>query len=245
MFQAILRKTVRHRVLGSTILRNLLTSIRAWNSIKSFTTSSNVGSGKKKILIRFTDLANVFSLFPHGLPVLEFGSGSSTIFFLAHPKVSSLVTFEEKPEYLPKLKMNQKAIWKVVVDDYFEEFVDSKRVTRFKNFEQFLNNPSLIYVDGPSTPVSSITNKTIPNTEVFSIKSIKQHIILIDGRLETVSLAVKHLRDSHFFFPSLAYRKSNPNCSNSFDQLPENFRKIIAGNVRTTAFIPTYFFLLK
>lgn len=194
------------------------------------------------MLIRFTDLANTFSLFPYDLPVLEFGSGSSTIFFLTHPRVSSLVTFEEKPEYLPTLKMNQKVIWKVVVDDYFEESVDSKPVTRFKNFEQFLSTPSLIYVDGPSTPVSSITNETIPNTEVFSIKNIKQHVILIDGRQETVSLAVKHLRDSHFFFPSLAYRKSNPNCSNSFDQLPKNLRKIIESNVRTTAFIPTFFF---
>lgn len=231
-------RTARYSALFVSAAQNPLAVLRSQKSIRNFALESNVGSNAKKILIRFADLAHIFSIITKPIPVVEFGSGSSTLFFLAHPKVESLVTYEEKTEYLPKASWPLRKKWIIESNKFTKEKTDHVMVTRFDDFENYLKNSSVIYIDGPSTPISPVSQKTIPNTEILKAPNLENHIILVDGRQETVFLILQKVLHSHYFFPSDAYKLIYNYEGHTSCAITSSAHKHLCRNVRTSAFFP-------
>lgn len=227
----------RYKNLFRMFVQSPMASFRMLGAIVTFMGGSNVGRGMRKILIRCSDLANIFSILAPNKPVLEFGSGVSSIFFLRHPKVSQLITYEDQPQYLARKVPNFGKEYKVITDKFRNEKIGTLSVTRASDFEGFLSSPSIIYIDGPSTPIDIHTNRAIPNSEILSVQDLSNHVILVDGRIDTVKLIYNSLKHSHLFYPSLAYLKEN-SIEDSTDGILYSMGKGLTTNVRTSAFIP-------
>jgi len=235
-------KTKRYESILIAVARSPVESLRMLHSLNLFLGSQNVGSDAKKVLIRFADLANIFAYIPEQLPVLEFGSGSSTLFFIWNEKVTSLVTYEEKPEFIPILPSKFDKNWIIVSDRFQIEKRDGCNIPRFTNFDEHLTENTIIYVDGPYTPINPKTQSAFPNKELLHSNNLQNNIVLVDCRIETVSLLAEKLRDTHQFFPSQVYQNAYSNAAEIRFGLQNSKWDNLQTNVRTTTFLPNCFF---
>ena len=169
-----------------------------------FSKSQNVGSNLQKILIRFLDLINIFNQLSKKQRVIEFGSGSSTYFFLSHPKVIALHTFEQSSQWLPRIKGSWERNWSVTVNQMSQEMVNSIPVLRFMDYSQSVQSSNVIYIDGPATPEDPNLKVALPNEEILRVKELRDKVILVDCRVLTVLRLAEYLFETHSVYLSAA-----------------------------------------
>jgi hypothetical protein len=170
----------------------------------SFSKSQNVGSNLQKILIRFSDLINIFNQLSKNQRVVEFGSGASTYFFLSHPKVITLHTFEQSSQWLPRVTGSRKRDWTFTVNQIDQEIVNNIPVPRFMNYSQSVQSSNMIYIDGPATPEDPNLKVALPNEEILRVEELRDKIILVDCRVLTVLKLAEHLCSTHSIYLSAA-----------------------------------------
>jgi len=186
------------------LLGNPLNGYRLFREVVGFSKSGNVGRDLKKILIRFADLSIIFRRLLKDQIVCEFGSGSSTLFFVSHNKVALTTSFEQFEVYLPRLQYLDYKNWNSITGNVILEKELNLQVPRFTNYMENAKSSTLIYVDGPATPVDPRTGLAIANREIPELNDLRHKIVLIDCRLLTVIEVALRLRESHLFFPSQA-----------------------------------------
>ncbi len=171
--------------------------------IFEFTLSHNlIGSKISKLRLRYEDLSILRKLGLIRGKIVDFGSGSSTIFFLNCPRVNHLVTFEEDARFLlPGLKR----VSSKKLDLRFSKAVQGEiwgvPGTRYQ--EQLLGSYDFIYIDGP-TCNSNESGLSLPNLDLILEYNgdLLDTAIAIDSRTSTTLFLGKHLHESHFLIPS-------------------------------------------
>jgi hypothetical protein len=125
--------------------------------LKTGAVSANI----ERIRIRYLDLSRLLAVSPKNLKVLEFGSGSLTIYFLSQTKISQLISVEENEKYLINMKDSRliSHVSPVILED------EPLSGTRYRDSDKFLGDEDLIYVDGPTSKVSS-NGLALPNLDL-------------------------------------------------------------------------------
>ena len=205
----------------------------------TFYKSTAVGSSFLKARIRFLDLSHILKIHGDYLKVVELGAGSSTIFFLSRNKVSSLVTLEENEQYLPDIKSDKLRTQLLAV---IEDKIKGRIGTRYQGSESFLQTADFIYIDGP-TSGSDQNGLAQPNLDILVSGDLGDKTIAIDGRSNTVWLAIEHLSQSHHFIPSKAFLRHMGKFDQGFNvgsgQIENRYFKKLEGKlVRTAVFLP-------
>lgn len=186
------------------LIQNPFQGIKVIRELVAFTRSSAIGGNLEKILIRIADLVVVFDHLPSKQVVCEFGSGSSTIFFLTTKKVSKTYSFEEFEEFLPKFRFIDAKAWYPRVGKTITEIVSEVPIPRFYDISDEIRFSSILYIDGPATPKDPEYQLAFANTEVLSETNLESHIVLVDCRLLTVFQFALALGTSHHIYPSEA-----------------------------------------
>jgi hypothetical protein len=223
-----------------------LKSLNVIFHLLNFYRSTAVGSSFQKARIRFLDLSQILTIHEDHLNVVELGAGSSTLFFLSQNKVSSLATLEECEKYLPKIKSSKLRTHLLVV---IEDNIKGRKGTRYQGSEPFIQTANFIYIDGPTTG-NDQNGFAQPNLDIFVSGVLSDKTIAIDGRSNTVWLAIEHLSQSHYFIPSRAYLrhmgKFNHGLTVAFGQIEKKYFKKLEGKlVRTSVFLPKNQFTSK
>ena len=198
-----------------------------------------MGSSFLKARTRFLDLSHILKIHGDDLKVVELGAGSSTIFFLSRNKVSSLVTLEENEQYLPDIKSNKLRTQLLAV---IEDKIKGRVGTRYQGSESFLRTADFIYIDGP-TSGSDQNGLAQPNLDILVSGDLDDKTIAIDGRSNTVWVAIEHLSQSHHFIPSKAFLRHMGKFDRGFNvgsgQIENRYFKKLEGKlVRTAVFLP-------
>jgi hypothetical protein len=153
------------------------------------------------MLDRFNDLSELRPYF-ESAKILEFGTGSSTAYFLNHAKPGcNLVSLEQDSKYLPRYVFRGGRARSVVSDITVENFGKFKG-SRFLNSQHEVNMSSFIYVDGPVSPFDSARGMAGPNLDLLLMINIATKVIAVDRRHLTVFLLLGKLSESHNFFPT-------------------------------------------
>jgi len=199
----------------------------------------SIGSSIKKIFIRFTDF-RLLSKYLDGEEILEFGSGSSTIFFITNKKLCrSLVTFEEDIGYFPKIFGKQSNFYKVIGKSGPGSYLNIEG-SQFKNSCTFIQKASVIYIDGPATEFLPKFNSVAPNLDVINC-DVTGKVIIIDCRTFTVSLLASKLNQTHIFLPSKSFLfeiNKNGNKIPYFDSSMNRYRLVEKQLTRCSVFLP-------
>lgn len=169
--------------------------------IRVFLQSSAVGASIEKVRYRFLDLDRILRLFPKQISIVEFGQGSSTIFFLSQNKVSSVTSIEENSDYL--IRLSDRRLDSVVLP-VVKATSKGIKGTKYLNSENYLGAVDLIYLDGPSSN-EEFGDSALPNLDLIDVNSIHNQVIAIDCRTSTTKILVNTFKDSHFFIPSKSY----------------------------------------
>lgn len=161
-----------------------------------------LGARISKLLLRYQDLSILRKIGLIRGKVVDFGSGSSTIFFLNCPRVNHLVTFEEDARFLlPGLKR----VSSNELDLRFSKAVEGEiwgvLGTRYQL--QLVGDFDFIYIDGP-TCKSNESGLSLPNLDLILRKKsdLLETVIAIDSRSSTTLFLGKYLRESHILVPS-------------------------------------------
>jgi hypothetical protein len=173
-------------------------------ALKMFIFGPGVGKSLLKISIRFQDLRTIIH-FCRVENALEFGSGSSTLFFLSNRDIfSKLVTFEEDAKYLPQIDFAPDSYISCVEKSATKNYkgVDG---TYFPSSHSAIENSTFIYVDGPVSNYSKPLEAVEPNLDVLQAQSLDDKIIVLDCRTSTVALLLPKLMNSHYFLPCKSY----------------------------------------
>lgn len=161
-----------------------------------FLFSSGVGNNSRTLANRFSDFTELRLYFANR-KVLEFGTGSSTLFFLnSANKVSSLTSFEQDEKYLPKFTKRTKN-YNYVLSDVTSVRIAEMNGTMFEGANQYINNSDFIYIDGPVSPNNSHIDMAGPNLDVFYANTLKDKVIAVDRRHATVALLAIKLSETH------------------------------------------------
>lgn len=149
------------------------------------------------------------------------------------------MTLEECEQYLPNIKSNKlRTELLAVIDDKIKNRIG----TRYKGSKPFLQTADFIYIDGP-TSGSDQNGLALPNLDILVSGDLSDKTIAIDGRSNTVWLAIEYLSQSHHFIPSKAFLrhmlKFRQRFNVDFGQNESSYFKKIDGKlVRTAVFLP-------
>ena len=202
--------------------------------LKTGAVSANV----EKIRIRYLDLSRLLAVSPKNMKVLEFGSGSSTIYFLSQTKISKLISVEENEKYLIHMKDSRliSHVSPVILED------EPLPGTRYRDSDKFLEDADLIYVDGPTSKVSS-NGLALPNLDLTPQNDLTKKIVAVDCRTNTVIYIFSMLSKTHTFIPSKSFLlelkaiKLDPADFGSHYFRPE-YKSLPGSMVRTSLFLP-------
>lgn len=169
-----------------------------------FIKGPGVGKSLPKIYIRFRDLQKITRLM-NKESVIEFGSGSSTLFFIFRKNIcNKLITIEEDSLYLPKIRRTeikyQPQILKSKTGN-FGGFIG----TYFPQSSELIDDATFIYVDGPVSPVLDNFPSVAPNLDTLVDVDLTGKIVVIDCRSLTVALLQRKLANTHYFLPSKSF----------------------------------------
>ena len=211
------------------ILRILLSlrpkSVASIRALLMFIVGPGVGKSLLKISIRFEDLRKIID-FCRVEKVVEFGSGSSTLFFLSNRKIfSTLVTFEEDRKYLPQINFAQ---------DVFISHVENSATTLYKgingtyfpNSNESIKNSTFIYIDGPVSNYSQRLEMAEPNLDVLQSEFLEDKIIVLDCRTVTVALLLPKLMNTHYFLPGKSYLTEISNLEKKLEEFAFDLPRI-------------------
>lgn len=221
---------------------------RSVNSAKQFIlflrSTNLVGSRIDRTYYRFKDLTLLKRCnFLQG-NVIEFGSGSSTIFFTNLPKVKEVKTIEENREYLlPSLEKNKKKL-KITIAPRVElntPIIGSKYDLDLEFISA--SEPNFIYVDGPSC-ISMDEYFALPCLDLVSIPPKSSAVYAIDARTATVMFLNIHLKNTHNLFPSRSFCRELERYRNYFESKfqyrfdYESKKRLHGYLIRTSVFLP-------
>ena len=200
--------------------------------------TSAISASIEKVRIRYFDLSQLLAVVPKNVRVLEFGSGSSTIYFLSQDKIKQLKSLEENKYYLINIKNSRLIthVSPVITED------EPLLGTKYKYSDKFLESADLIYVDGPTSKISS-NGLALPNLDLTPQDDLSKKIVAVDCRTNTVIYIFSMLSKTHTFIPSKSFLlelktiKLNPADFNSHYFSPE-YESLLGSMVRTSLFLP-------
>jgi hypothetical protein len=165
-----------------------------------FLGSNGIGRNFNKVVNRYEDLKYIISILPKNSNILEFGSGFSTIVFNYDKRISEVLTIEENLEYLPKCLKTFKYIISPTKMVHHNKIV-TKQHFGLDIFKQKFN---FIYIDGPNTisVKSPASNLAPPNIDVFNFLDLKETVIGVDIRQNTVLELYELLMTTHDLYIS-------------------------------------------
>lgn len=114
-----------------------------------------------------------------------------------------MISIEEDRSFLPSIRVSEKE-WstpKLTTENFDWHGYKSKA---FSNFDKFIEEAELIYIDGPSTKKNDLLELAEPNLELLLCERLINKLILIDCRTLTVCELSRKLEDSHQLIPSKA-----------------------------------------
>jgi hypothetical protein len=240
---------IRYLVKGISTVYYLRRALRSdFSAVRAFFQSGNTGSNVYKISIRMRDLQRIISLFlPSKFAVLEFGSGSSTLFFYSHKKVTSLISLERERDYLPRLTSEKRKKFFAPILQTKEVYKDSFKSNVFTNIESFVQKADLIYIDGPRQSQANFFGTSEPNLDLLDY-DLASKVVLVDCRILTTLNLSLNLNVSHLLIPCMACRRSYERSTELQNNFPhfnvliytgfELARKHEFYPVRTCVFIP-------
>jgi len=166
-----------------------------------FLFSHGVGNSWQVLFDRFTDLKLLRSYF-ESTNVIEFGTGSSTAFFLNHARPGfNLVSYEQELKYLPKYIFADDRMRAVISEVKIVDY-DSFKGSKFENSQRDISGSDFIYVDGPVSPFDTTRGMAGPNLDLILSTNLKNRVVAVDRRHLTVFLLLDKLSETHFFVPT-------------------------------------------
>jgi hypothetical protein len=169
-----------------------------------FLFSNGIGNTWGVLTHRFQDLSTLRPYFS-ARNILEFGTGSSTLYFLNHGGQSCMLTsYEQDIAYLPKYVFNRpraRAVISEVVLENHQEFAGS----RFSDSIEDIDRADFIYVDGPVSPFNVQQGMAGPNLDLMASDSLSRKLIAVDRRHLTVILLIQKLAKTHWFIPTKSF----------------------------------------
>jgi hypothetical protein len=208
-------------------------------SFISFLFSNGVGNSWRVLLDRFNDLAKLRPYFD-SKQILEFGTGSSTAYFLNHAKFNcSLRSYEQDLNFLPKYVFSSSRATAVISEVSIERY-GLYEGSRFKDSTKDIATAEFIYVDGPVSPLDSKRGMAGPNLDLLIASNLDTKVIAVDRRHLTVILLLEKLSKSHFFIPTERFLKDLNLLGQGSEMLAvfENDTRPILTLERTCVFIP-------
>jgi hypothetical protein len=165
---------------------------------------------------------------------MEFGVGFSTLVFGFHKRISKVFSIEEFNEFVPKYLNSTNHI-------LIREVVSFGSSRKFREIDYNFGPFDLIYIDGPQTPL--LSGNAEPNLDLFEIKltQLKNTIVSIDVRYQTVSLVHKYLKNTHSMFLSRRMESRLKYLDFVSDEFLDEYYKKGSLLKLTTVFIPRHF----
>lgn len=166
-----------------------------------FLFSHGIGNSWQVLFDRFTDLTLLRPFF-ESKSVIEFGTGSSTAFFLNHARPGfNLISYEQDLRYLPKYIFADERTRAVISDVVIEKY-ESFKGSKFISSQGDISGSDFVYVDGPVSPFDADRGMAGPNLDLMSFADLKNKVVAVDRRHLTVLLLLDKLTESHFFVPT-------------------------------------------